>query len=74
MPEFPLLTMDRFLRNAGSERVSKGARLELSAVLESIGKELAEEAVRRAKHRGVKTVDRKDIRSAVRTKERYQLR
>lgn len=66
MPEFPILTMDRLLRKGGSERVSKGAKLELSAVLESIGKDLAEEAVRRARYRGVKTVDRKDIIAAAR--------
>lgn len=66
MPEFPILTMDRLLRKGGNKRVSKGAKLELSAVLESIGKELAKEAVRRAKYRGVKTVDRKDIMTATR--------
>lgn len=66
MPEFSLASMDRLIRKAGNERVSEDAALELSAVLESFGEEIAGEAVREAGQEGVKTVSRKHIKAAIR--------
>lgn len=67
MPVFPLSAMKRLLRRGGDKRVSRSAAIELSAVLESIGGNIAEQAVRLAKNRGVKTVSEKDIRRAVKS-------
>jgi histone H3/H4 len=67
MPTFPLSVMDRLIRRAGNVRVSRGAALELSAVLESLGSEVAKEAMRMAKHRGAKTVTEADIKAAVKS-------
>ncbi len=67
MPTFPLSVMDRLIRRVGNVRVSRGAALELSAVLESLGSEVAKEAMRMAKHRGAKTVTEADIKAAVKS-------
>lgn len=64
MPEFPLAVMDRLIRKVGKVRVSRGAALELSAVLEAYATDLAKEAIKLAEHRGAKTVTDIDIRAA----------
>ncbi len=64
MPEFSISSMDKILRNAGNERVSKDASIELGAVTESLGKKIAEEAIRKAEQEGVKTVSKEHIRAA----------
>lgn len=64
MPEFPLATMDRLIRKAGKVRVSRGAALELSAVLEAYATDLAKEAIKLAEHRGGKTINEVDVRAA----------
>ena len=64
MPEFSISAMDKILRRAGNERVSKDASLELGVVTENFGKKIAEEAVRKAEKEGVKTVSEEHIRSA----------
>ncbi|KXA92295.1 hypothetical protein AKJ65_04270 [candidate division MSBL1 archaeon SCGC-AAA259E19] len=69
MPEFSLAAMERILRRAGNERVSKDASLELSAVLESFGKKMGKEAVRKAEQEGVKTVKRRHIKAAAKELE-----
>ncbi|KXB09243.1 hypothetical protein AKJ35_01170 [candidate division MSBL1 archaeon SCGC-AAA833F18] len=74
MPEFPLSTMKRLLRRAGNEGVSRSAAIELSAVLESVGEDIAEQAVRSADNRGVKTVSEEDVRAAVKTLNRPRIR
>lgn len=70
MPEFSLASMERLLRRAGNDRISEDAPLELSAVLESWGKEIAKEAVRKASQEGVKTIQKEHIRSAVKELEK----
>ncbi|KXA91229.1 hypothetical protein AKJ57_02020 [candidate division MSBL1 archaeon SCGC-AAA259A05] len=69
MPEFSLASMERILRKAGNERVSKDASLELSAVLESFGKEMGREAVRKAEQEGIKTIKKRHIKAAARELE-----
>jgi len=64
MPEFPLAVMDRLIRKVGKVRVSRGAAMELSAILGAYATELAKEAMRLAEHRGAKTVSEVDIRAA----------
>ena len=64
MPEFPLAVMDRLIRKVGKVRVSRGAAMELSAILEAYAIELSKEAIKLAEHRGAKTVSEIDIRAA----------
>jgi len=64
MPEFPLAVMDRLIRKVGKVRVSRGAAMELSAILDAYATELAKEAMKLAEHRGAKTVSEVDIRAA----------
>ena len=69
-PVLPLAPVERIIRNAGAGRVSEGAGMELSNVLEEIGLEIAREAIVLAKHAGRTTVKEEDIRLAVaRTKK-----
>ena len=64
MPEFSVSVMNRLIRKAAKVRVSRGAAIELSAVLEEYAFELSKEALKLAEHRGAKTVNESDIRAA----------
>lgn len=64
MPEFSVSTMDRLIRKAANVRVSRGAALELGAVLEEYAIELSKKAIKLTEHRGAKTVNESDIRAA----------
>ena len=59
----PLAQMDKILKKAGAERVSKSAREELAKILEKHGENVAKDAIRRARHSGRKTVTGKDFES-----------
>ena len=56
--------MARLIRKVAKVRVSRGAALELGAVLEEHGIRISKEALRLAEHRGAKTVNESDIRAA----------
>lgn len=56
--------MRRIIEKTGKNRISEDASLELSAVLESLGKEIAEEAIRKAKQEELKTIKKKHIKKA----------
>jgi histone H3/H4 len=64
VPELPLAAMDRIIRKAGRVRVSRGAALEMSAILETYITELTREAIKLAEHRGAKTISGSDIKTA----------
>ncbi len=64
MSEFSLSKMDQLIRKAAKVRVSRGAALELGAILEEYAIKLSNEAIKLAKHRGAKTVKDSDIRAA----------
>lgn len=65
MPEFPLAATERLIRKVGKVRVSRSAAIELNAILEAYGMELAQEAIELSKHRGAKTISEADIKVAL---------
>ncbi len=63
--ELPIAPVGRIIKNAGAPRISKGAKEVLAKILEDKGLEIAEVAVKLAKHSGRKTVMKRDVDSAV---------
>lgn len=69
-PILPLAPVERVIRDAGADRVSEGAGIELAKVLEEFGLEVSREAIDLARHAGRSTVKEEDIRlAATRVKE-----
>ena len=64
MGNLSLAAMEKMLKKAGAERVSKSAAEEFSSVLEEIGSLVARDAVEFARHAGRKTVVGEDIKLA----------
>ena len=61
MAELPIAPVKRLLKNAGAARISDEAAVELAAVLEEYGEDIAADATKLAKHAGRKTVKASDI-------------
>jgi len=64
MAVLPLARVEKLIRKAGAERVSRDASKELGLVLEEQALEIAAKAVKLAKHAGRKTVNAENIRLA----------
>jgi histone H3/H4 len=60
----PKAPLTRILMNAGAKRVSAGAVDAFTEVLEDIGKDIAEQALKIAHHSGRKTIHDGDIKLA----------
>ena len=60
----PKAPVEKLIREAGADRVSQGAAVELAEVLEKIGMEISARAIKFAKHAGRKTVTSSDIKLA----------
>ncbi len=61
-----LAPVDRILRKAGAQRVSKAAALELRDIVENFAHRMAKEAVKKAEKSDRKTVFKEDVVQAPR--------
>ena len=66
MGDLPLAPIERILKKAGANRVSKESCVEFASVLEEVAFEIAAETAALAKHAGRKTVLAKDVKLAKR--------
>lgn len=57
----PISPFERIAKRAGVKRISKDALEELRDVIEELGMEMAEKAVKISRHAGRKTIKREDI-------------
>ncbi|MDI9616304.1 MAG: histone family protein [Methanothrix sp.] len=64
MAVLPVAPVARLIRMAGAKRVSEDASIELAAILENYGIEIAKEAIDWANHAKRKTVRAEDIKEA----------
>ena len=58
----PLATMEKIINEAGGERVSEDAKIELKRVIEEYATKIAEKAIKFAHHAGRKTIKVDDIK------------
>lgn len=59
-----LAPVDKIMRKAGAQRVSKAAALELRDIVENFAHRMAKEAVRKTQENGRKTVYKEDVLQA----------
>jgi histone H3/H4 len=64
IPILPIAPVERIVRNAGADRVSEDASIELAKVLEEYGLEVSRDAISLAKHAKRTTIKEEDIRLA----------
>jgi len=67
MDQLPKAAIERLIRQAGAERVSDSAAVELGNILEDAAMSISAEAIVLAKHAGRKTVTAEDVKLASRS-------
>ncbi len=60
----PFAPIERLIRTAGAPRVSEGAGIALTEILEDYGLGISKEAIKLAEHAGRKTIKAEDIKLA----------
>jgi len=65
MAQLPFAPVNRILRKAGAEAVSRDAVEAMREAMEEYAKEIAEKAIRLAKHAGRITAKKEDVFEAV---------
>jgi len=61
----PLASMEKVMAEAGAERVSEDAKVELKRILEEYAVNIAEKAIKFSQHAGRKTIKSDDIKLAI---------
>ena len=61
----PLLPFERIAKKAGVKRLSKEAAEEMREIINELGLDIAEKAVRISRHAGRKTIMKEDVRFVV---------
>lgn len=61
----PLASMEKVILEAGAERVSDDAKVELKRIVEEYSLHIAERAIKFAQHAGRKTIKADDIKLAI---------
>jgi histone H3/H4 len=64
--DFPLAPLEKILKKAGAERISKEALIELKSALIDITNKIALDAINFARHAKRVTIKREDIKLAAR--------
>ena len=64
-PSISLMSIDRIMRNAGAEKLTKQAKETLRDFLEDKAREITRRAKELAIHAGRKTIDKEDVKLAV---------
>ena len=64
MPDIPVGSADRLLRQAGASRLSFEASKELRDVLEDLAIIISKKAIELVNHRGQQTITKEDVRLA----------
>jgi len=65
----PLLPFERIAKKAGAKRISKQALEELRDIMDEIGAEIAEKAVKISRHANKRTVMAEDVRFVLKEKK-----
>ena len=65
----PLLPFERIAKKAGAKRISKQALEELRDIMDEIGSDIAEKAVKISRHAGKRTVMAEDVKFVLKEKK-----
>jgi len=65
----PLLPFERISKKAGAKRISRQALEELRDIMDEIGSDIAEKAVKISRHAGKRTVMAEDVKFVLKEKK-----